>query len=560
MKRNKLFLLLILLLPFIGQHSAYSRCAIPSGEKETVTLFTDRSIYIAGEQLRFFATIAEDTKNNPLPSQVLYCELITPDGHKIAGYKYGISQLTVQNCFSIPGDILTGTYYFRAYTKLMRNYGPSAYAYSQVRIVNPARNELLVTDTHEANSLKQVLTVKDGMFHAVSVSADKNEYLPHDSVYLSFQVNTGPASRIKTLCLSVIPESTATSAFVPMTEAKFNERTEYYPETRSLSLTGKLTDTKGNTPARGKKVNLSIIGEGRDFMAARTDSGGRFFFSLPAYGGSRDLFLCAEKTEKNDLRIWVDNDFCALPVSLPSPAFVLSEKERLIVRDMALNVQIDSHFHPDTVPEPKAARSEDVAFYGKPTSVLYLDQYIQLPTLEEYFNELPGLVKVRKRNGERYFKITGYGDLSYYDPLILVDWVAVDEPEKILAVSPHNILRIDLINEAYVKGGQTYGGIISIISKKGDFAGIDLPSTGIFVNYRFLSPEFCRNKADFNLPGHPDTRNTLLWKPGFNFRENDKPRAFFTAPDTPGKYLIVLEGISEEGERFSTTQDFEVKN
>jgi len=28
-------------------------------------------------------------------------------------------------------------------------------------------------------------------------------------------------------------------------------------------------------------------------------------------------------------------------------------------------------------------------FLGKASTVIYLDQYVQLPTLEEYFNELP---------------------------------------------------------------------------------------------------------------------------------------------------------------------------
>ncbi|MFA5971750.1 MAG: hypothetical protein WC780_05325 [Lentimicrobiaceae bacterium] len=31
-----------------------------------------------------------------------------------------------------------------------------------------------------------------------------------------------------------------------------------------------------------------------------------------------------------------------------------------------------------------------MAFYGKVLTVIYLDQYVQLRTLEEYFNELPG--------------------------------------------------------------------------------------------------------------------------------------------------------------------------
>ena len=41
------------------------------------------------------------------------------------------------------------------------------------------------------------------------------------------------------------------------------------------------------------------------------------------------------------------------------------------------------------------------------TKFFILINYVQLPTLEEYFNELPTLAKVRKRQGEKYFKILG---------------------------------------------------------------------------------------------------------------------------------------------------------
>ncbi len=563
MKKKNLHLLFVILLLAARPGLTFSRNTIQADNKEKVVLITDRPLYVTGEKVQFSAIVfTSDQAGADMESQILYCEIITPDGNKISSDKFLIVNSSAAGCLPVPGEVLTGTYYLKAYTKQMRNSGPESYGYKQIMIVNPGRNEVLSGKNSEnANNENWIEATDAKLADMLSVSVDKNEYLPGDSVRLSLQTTKAYSAAIKSLSLSVAPETAVSSPMlVSISKKQQKVVTDFYPETRGLSLTGKLTAGPSRIPVKEKRVNLSIIGEGRDFMAVRTDSLGRFFFALPDYTGSRDLFLCAEKMPLPDLKIWVDNDFCALPVNLPSPVFSLSAKERQMALNMALNVQINSHFNPDTLDETETTKIENRAFYGDPTTVLYLDQYVQLPTLEEYFNELPGLVKVRKRMGEKYFKVIGNYDLSFYDPLVMVDWVAVDEPERILAVPPQNISRIEIVNQTYVKGGQTYGGIISIISKKGDFAGIDLPTTGIFINFRFLAENQCIENPDHHSPHHPDARNTVVWKPDIPVPKSESEKFVFLAPGTPGQYTISFEGVTTGGDRFSITRGFTVKN
>jgi hypothetical protein len=551
-------LLLLLAWPII----TLSQVNIKDETTERVALFADRSLFIAGEELRFYAkVIGSDNSGPETKSQILYCELISPDGIKISGSKYLIKQSTAEGCIAIPKEQVSGMYYLRAYTKVMRNLGPGAYDYIQIKIVNPDRNEILVVE----NSVKSTLLkmVKDsiaGPKNMLSVDVNKQLFSPNETVTISLKSSDNHTLEIKDLCLSIVPERTESIPLVSQQTKLQRQKGElYFTEDKGLSLTGKLT-ASGGVPLQGKVISLSIIGEGRDFMAARTDTSGRFFFALPDYAGKRDLFLSAEKSNLPDVKIWVDNDFCAIPVHLGSPVFSLSDAERKVAENMALNQQIDSHFNTDTVTETIPSGITDRPFYGEPTSILTLDQFVQLPTLEEYFNELPGQVKVRKRSGEKYFKVIGAYDLSFYDPLVLVDWVAVDELSRILAIAPRNISRIEIVNQLYVKGGQTYGGIISIISKKGDFAGIDLPSTGIFINFRFLTQNLCRPIPEMVPADSPDIRNTILWKPGISLKDNGTSSFSFSAPYTPGKYSIILEGLSPEGTRFSVKRIFGVEN
>jgi hypothetical protein len=558
--RTLLLILMILLLkPVLGGDILKQ----PQKNLEKVALITDRSIYISGEQLYFYATLFEPYDSaTPGQRNILDCELITPDGNKIVSEKFMINKASASGCIAIPADLISGIYYIRAYTKLMRNYGPAVYAYKQIRIINPVKNELLTRKNNQDSILvkiEQLPVVETN--DKLSVSVNKTTFLARDTISLYVKAGTGFTEQVKGLCLSVVPEysSTLSPKIVPFHNAA-PQGEAYYPENRGLSLTGKLTSATSRIPVRDKKINLSIIGEGRDFMAVRTDSAGQFYFSLPDYYGTRDLFLCAEKTPSTEVKIWVDNDFCTTPLHLPFPVFSLTKAERDMVFNMAQNVQINSNFHSTVSSDSVAMKIDKIVFYDKPSHIIYLDKYIQLPTLEECFNELPGLARVRQRKEEKYFYVLGSPELNLYDPLVLVDWVAVDEPSKILALSPQNISRIEFVNELYVKGGQTYGGIISIISKKGDFAGIDLPSTGIFVNYSFLSDNQCQEMHPDNYQGSPDLSNTLLWKPGISIQNGRSEKFEFTAPDTPGKYTIVLEGITKSGEGISVTGKFEVTN
>jgi len=542
--------------------------AIQPGER--VVLICDRNLYIAGERLFFsaFLQIADGSAKTD-QGRVLYCEIISPDGNKITGDKYLIENSFASGSVAIPGDIITGTYYLRAYTRFMRNAGPSAYNYTRIKIVNANRSEVQTqTDgNYLSDSLSRSFRAENrgGSF---IVSTDKPGYSPRDTVNITIDRNNTIVSSFKGLSLSVVPESSVSfqTEIIPLNDGAeaANDQSENrvfnYAETRGLSVAGKLVDNATGNVLPYTRVNLSVIGKGRDFMAVQTDSAGLFFFSLPDYTGYRDLFLCAGRASSPDPKILVDNDFCTVPIHLPTGTFTLTPQERETAYNMAVNVQLDTYFKVDSIPGDPVEAEDEQAFYGKPDDILYIDDYIQLPTLEEYFNGLPTLVRVRKHKGEKYFKVIGpQAGLNNFDPLIMVDQVAIDDPSKLLGINPANISRIEVINELYAKGDETFGGIINIISRHGDFAGIDLPSSGIFIRYAFLAEEF-KAPSSSSLPlSFPDTRNTLYWDPGLELNGEGHSEVFFTVPDTPGRYLVVLNGVNLKGEVSRQTIQFEVQ-
>ena len=556
----KLDLTLVLLLSVIFTLKGQEGKPFPTGER--VELFTDRTLYIAGEQILLSAFLQSGTGSSQTDlSRVLYYELITPDGNKLTGNKYIIRSSCAFGYLAIPNDVVTGIYFLRAYTKFMRNWGPYNYHYTTIKIVNANRSE--VQSVRSNNNISEGVDFEEYFEEtgeSFRILPDKSQYSPRDTVHISIEGTDSTHYSWKGLTLAVVPEFSIPENKVKLPESgQFKKSAFYYPETRGLSITGKLTDNTTGNSLPGTTVNLSIIGRGRDFMAMQTDTSGRFFFSLPDYTGFRDLFLCTKNTEAAEPKILVDNDYCTIPVQIPSKIFTLTQQEREASLNMAVNVQLESYFRDDSVPEAVNNQNEDQAFYGKPSEILYIDNYVHLPSLEEYFTEVLALAKVRMRNGKKYFKVLGpQSGITDLDPLTLVYLVAIDNPSLVLAISPANISRIEVVNQIYVKGDQTYGGIINIISKRGDFAGIDLPSSGVFINYGFLADSSHYPRKNKPIQHFPDARNTLCWEPKVVLDKSNTAKITFTTSDTPGKYQIILNGINSKGKTIRQTLPIEV--
>ncbi|MBK7214814.1 MAG: hypothetical protein IPH88_16300 [Bacteroidales bacterium] len=495
MKTLLLFLCVLVSVRIFGQPQSAA-----SGER--VQLITDRTLYVSGENLQFAAALLKG--NDTLKSKVLYAEIVSPDGTRVCGAKFPIEGGFAQGKLLIPQELISGTYYCRAYTRAMRNEGPAVYPYNRIKIVNPTRKEVQSGTLVENNPLDSLMIDEK----AFDIQLNKRSYAPGDTMRLSVKARNGKSFTL--LGVSLIPENTAArqEKVVPIIPGHENAR--YFPDTRGISISGKVLDPRNRQPLPGVRVYLSILGSQKDFMAIRTDSLGIFNFSLPPFTGNHDLFICSENRQGNPPLIYIDNDFCTQAVSLPAPVFTLDEKEREAALKLAVNLQLQSLFGPDSL--IAEVLPQGAPFYGKPDDVIYLDQYVQLPEMEEYFNELPTRVKVRKRYGHPYFKLTGTeSGLDIYEPLVLVDWVAVDDPVKVLAINPRQVERIEVITKPYVKGEQTFGGIISILSKQGDFAGMDLPSSGLFLNYQFFEKP-AEPQPVPQSKNMPDARNTLFFK------------------------------------------------
>jgi hypothetical protein len=271
--------------------------------------------------------------------------------------------------------------------------------------------------------------------------------------------------------------------------------------------------------------------------------------------------MSPETKEAAPLEVRIDQDFDAAYYPLPSVKFSLSEWEQKVATRMSLAMQFSRVYGRIEKAEVDSAKARYSPFYGTRVQSLNLDEYVNLPTLEEVFINLMPDVDVVRKKGENSIRIlSDNSSIGIYPPLILIDHMAVFDQRAMLALPPEKIDRIDLINDVYLKGGVTFGGLLAIYSKAGDLAGIDLPPGSYF--FDFLS--FHRKAEEYVAkpsPGDriPDLRNTILWMEDLTVRKDTPARIQFAAPTTPGNYLVLVRTVAPDGELWSASSRFTVE-
>jgi len=523
-----------------------------SGEK--IRLFTDRNIYCVNERIFYTAEYKSIKQFDSIDwSKVLYVELIRWNGNKLGQMKIKLIRPSTSGSMEIPGNIPSGNYYLRAYTKWMRNFPPNEYAYVPVKIVNP-----LGTDTDEGPAEKQPETesvmfrVHQGtMINGVSCTLNMTDYKPGEKAEVSFSINDKKYADIDRYCVSVTMAGAVDTAGIspePDTSSPGRDisRIEYLPEIRGITVSGEIVDKSTKIPQKNVLVSLSQTQSGEYFSVYTTNDQGRFVFSLPDLTGQLDFFIQKEPGDSIASEIKIDNGYCNKPVKLAFTPFSLNKAEIVTVRNMVINQQLNERFRlrEDTLKGSGTAQDQSLSFYGSKRAVYYTEKYIELPNIEEFIYEIVMEATISYEKGKASSIIFRRAVPSYFPPLILMDNIQVSNDDRILKTPLNRIKKIEIINSEYVIGETIYGGIISIFSDKNDFAGIDLNKNSMFFVYDFYSDQnvnnYSGNRSD-NLR-IPDRRNLLYWNPDIQISADKQTTINFNTSDCKGEYVIYLRG------------------
>jgi hypothetical protein len=548
---------------------------LPASLNERIEIMTDRSIYGVWERILFAGERLLPPALDTLSwSKVLYLELLTPGGTSVARGKYPIQGSRSSGYLNIPADLLTGNYYLAAYTKWMRNFSPEDFHYRLVRIINPFTPQLETSAAGNGKGSTREWERKP-LEESIICSTDKESYGPRERVELTLSLPGIPGSLSHMYSLTVIrkdPFDTLDNLKIVPEDVRQNGQPGilYLPENHGLSLSGSIVSRDSSAPVPADLVSLAILGRKPGYRVSPTGPGGSFCFALDSMTGSRDMYISSNHDDRN-FEIRIDNDFANPAVRFRELPWAFPEAEKDLAREIIFNMQVSRHFPATegrmTVQDGGGRDQAVTAFYGTPSSSVNIDEFIELPTLKEVLIELVPGVFPRMRNNEPYLLFSGNKLTSIlinrYAPLVMVDHVQVENLGGLLLMSPKKIRKVELLNEIYIIGNTTYGGILNVITKKGDMAGIDLPENSFFFDFTSFKPQvepvFRRHAGSAFDRENPDYRNCLYWSPKIRIDPGRETALDFYTSDNKGEYRVLIRGFSADGSILQGKCDFLVE-
>jgi len=110
--------------------------------QEAIHLTTDRSTYIAGEPIWFYAFCTKSNSNtNSSLSKVGYVEILNDNNIPVLQTKIHLEEGNNSVRLYLPDSLKTGNYQIRSYTQLMKNYHYDLFDYKTITIINPFSKE-----------------------------------------------------------------------------------------------------------------------------------------------------------------------------------------------------------------------------------------------------------------------------------------------------------------------------------------------------------------------------------------------------------------------------------
>jgi len=551
--KKSLYYILILLL--------YTGTLAAQDLSESYLLVTDRGHYISGETL-FYRVFARQGEAGKL-STSFYVELIDPRGHALVKSKIAMGQEGGAGQMQIPDGIASGTYYLKGYSRWMRNCGPEAFSYTSFQVYDPFNASVLIPDTTGISFGDRELDLAERHNEEDEfLKATLSNQFPATRENMELRLEHPGGGEALDLSLSVVKQDLLSHQhhYLSSCTMDISGEPRYIPETSGVSISGKAISASDGSPASYATIYLSMLGNQREFYCNYSDSTGRFYFSLPDKQGFYEMFISTHHEDYEELELLIDSDFSNEEIGLPSYPVRADSSLAAQINEMSMNAQISRQYYPQVPASVNDTIRGEVLFYGHPTVSINFEDFINLPTLSEYFTEVIPQVSLRKNRNQTRFIVNGeHPDLKIYQPLVLIDGVAIFDMDALLAVSPRLIQRVELITAPYIRSDVTFGGIISLITKNHDMGYIDLPSSGLLLKYQMLDKALPEDPIETVIDTHlPDSRNTLFWEPHIRLEKGESLELDFSTSDTPGSYELFIRGILSDGSSFVKLLPFQV--
>ncbi len=341
---------------------------------------------------------------------------------------------------------------------------------------------------------------------------------------------------------------------------------KFLPEYEGPLISGRVTEKSTGAPAINVVPYFTVPGEKFALNTAVTDHNGNVIFNVDKFYGNKEIIVQVHDSAKAcniDLAPSFISDFS----SQRRYSFKIFEKWQEQLLSYSVSSQVENTFVQDKRQQFNQPVSADTtAFFGTADITYLLDDYTRFITLEEVMREYVSEVRVRKLQEQFTYRVrnTPYNLFFENDPLILIDGLPVFDLNKLMAVDPLKIKRLDIVTRKFFSGRNAFDGIVSYGTYNADFAGLQIDPNALVVDYtglqlhrEFYAPAYDTNeKINSRLP---DFRNMLHWSPELLLSDQGENQISFYTSDRPGTYAVFVQGIGDNGVAGSKIEFITVK-
>ncbi|MDP4254563.1 MAG: hypothetical protein Q8938_11185 [Bacteroidota bacterium] len=337
------------------------------------------------------------------------------------------------------------------------------------------------------------------------------------------------------------------------------------PEFSGQIITGRLTDIRTGEPLANRYASLSVPGVNYKFQYARTDTAGRLFFDIRDYFGTTGIVLHSGNNADSPCKVEMFSPFSEQFGGDRLLPFGLSQEQAGVLTRRSLGMQVQNIYTGDSMRQFRGSITDTLHFFGRPYRAYMLDDYTRFTTMEEVLREYVQEIGVNRPHGKLHVLMEDVLRKEFFNDdntLVLLDGVPVPD-DKIFNYDPLKVRRLEVVPMGYFLGPSAFSGIASFTTYKGNYEGLELDRHSVFVDY-----EGMQFKREFYSPAYetpeqaathlPDIRDLMFWSPDIHADARGKTQLRFYTSDLPGKYGIVVQGITPDGRTCTATSEFEV--
>lgn len=574
--RFKYFTIGILLIMSSGIASA----EVGNRVTERIYLSTDRISYIAGETLWFSAyclDVSDALKLSDL-SSVAYIELHNSTSVVLTAKLFLIEG---KGCghISLPPAIPTGNYRIVAYTKQMLNEEQPQLFEKVISVFNVLTTEK-VPGNVEIVTENLVASENEHQESALSLSSlgAQNEVeikfglggriLPLNSSVPITLSNTGsnPVSvNVTVVKVDSLPfnNTKSVSTFIAGINNVAPSFKDYYvPEYEGEIIKGRV-NLKGTGSLWDKIIFLSAVGNNAEVYSSVVDSTGAFNFYTNSFFGNREIVMEIPSADSTYNYTYELNDPFLKKVNNNIPKLVLDRRFEQSLIERSIEMQIGRRFSIDTLYE-KLPFHNDPLLRTKPV-VYKLDDYTRFPVMSEVMIEYITELRFRKLDNRQDLQMRwedSYKTLSFSrgNTLLLLDGIPVFDHTKIFNYDPLKVKSISIYGSEFFVGYASFEGLVLFKTYKGDYSGLTFGK-----NVRIMDFQGALYPSKFTAGGiakadnFPDMRSLLYWNPQIDLNPGVSNDINIQTSSLPGKYIIIIEGFTENGLPVEYSSEFTVR-